>query len=51
MPNLKKMSEIEDKSTFKYSYAMNDCFLIGENEMRALELCFWTFQEVWYRIK
>ncbi len=43
MPNLKKVREIEDKSTFKYSYAMNDCFLIAENEMRALELCFWTF--------
>jgi hypothetical protein len=43
MPNLKKVSEFEDKSIFKYSYAMNDYFLIAENEMRALELCFWTF--------
>ncbi len=43
MPNLKKVSEFEDKSIFKYSYPMNDYFLIAENEMRALELCFWTF--------
>ena len=43
MPNLKKVSGFEDKSIFKYSYAMNDYFLIAENEVCALELCFWTF--------
>ena len=43
MPNLKKVSGFEDKSIFKYSYAMNDYFLIVENEMCTLELCFWTF--------
>ncbi len=43
MPNLKKVSEFEDKSIFKYSYAMNGYFLIVENEMHDLELCFWTF--------
>ena len=43
MPNLKKVSGFEDESIFKCSYAMNDYFLSAENEMRALELCFWTF--------
>ena len=43
MPNLKKVSGFEDKSIFKNSYARNDYFLIAENEVCALELCFWTF--------